>query len=277
MTPIWLAAARLGVGLLFLLRTTRLAAHLPMPYVSPDHFLLGWPDARDFTFAVMASAPAWVVAAACVLRTLAALCFAAGWWTRPAGTIAGLSAYFVAAQDPLAFTMTMHTLFLATIVLAWTDAGSRFALRPTVAQALPSSHGLVRIWVASIYAWAGIAKLHHDWLSGDVLRMLMSYGTVRGPLAIWLAASPRVTTALAPAIAFGEISLALALLHRRTRVPALLAAYAIHAGFESALAPDLFGWTMACLLLSFLGDLGPWREVFRAHSTMPRAARTDVA
>jgi hypothetical protein len=180
--------------------------------------------------------------------------------------MAGFLAYVVASQDPIGFNMTMHVLFLGMFVLAMTDAGCRLALRPVPTENLRSSFGLVRIWVASIYMWAGLAKLNPDWLSGRVLESFLHDGVVHGPIAALILATPARAAFLAPALALGEMGVGLLLLARKTRRLALVAALTLHACFEATLAPDILGWTMAFLLVTFIGDIGPWRGVFVATS-----------
>jgi hypothetical protein len=225
-------------------------------------FLLGWPDHDGGRLAPFFHLPNWTVAGACLLRTFAAALFTLGIAARPAGIAAGLLGYLVVTQDPLGFNMTLHTLYLGTIVLASADAGSRLALVPRTAGASRASLGMARLWVASIYVWAGIAKLHGDWLSGRVLGTLVEGGVVRGPVAAAWLSTPGQRAAAAPLIAAGELMLGLALCARLTRRPALAVALVVHALFQAALAPDVFTAVMAVLLLTFVGDIGPWRDVF---------------
>ncbi len=271
--PMWLAIARLGLGILFLVRTTGLAAWPPLHIVSSAPFLLGWPDATGIRFGAALALPDPLVMFACLARTAAAALFVMGIWTRPAGLVAGVSAYVVASQDPVAFNMTKHVLFLGMIVLALTDAGARLALRARPVGSVTSGFGLVRIWVASIYVWAGLAKMQGDWLSGRVLEVFVGHNVVHGWLATHLLATPVSRALAAPVIATGEIAIGLLLLWRKSRRPALVAAYAVHVIFQVAMAPDLLGWAMAALLCVFIGDLGPWRRVFAAVDGNGRIAR----
>jgi hypothetical protein len=268
-----LGVSRIGLGVLFLVRTTGLAGLLSLSVFPLGRVLLGWPDGDGARLAPFFSLPSWAVAGACVARTVAAALFTLGLGTRPAGIAAGLLGYVVVAQDPLGFNMTLHTIYLGTIVLACTDAGSRYALRRAPARLPRAGLGMVRLWVASIYVWAGIAKLHGDWLSGRVLGTLVEGGIVRGPIAAAWLSTARGRAAAAPLVALGEIGLGLALVHRPTRRVALGAAVVLHVIFQAALAPDLFTGVMAALLVTFIGDIGPWREVFAVE---PAAAEVRV-
>jgi hypothetical protein len=258
-----LGLARIGLGALFLLRTTALGRLLHLPAPAPGVPLLGWPgEGARFPIPGPLDLPDAAVAAACLVRTAAAALFALGVWTRPAGLLAGALAYLVAMQEPTAFSMTKHVLFLAVMVLACTDARAELALRPAPPESTRSSLALVRVWIASIYAWAGAAKLNRDWLSGRVLGFWVDEHIVRGPLAdAWLRTAGQ-RALVAPLVAAGEIALAVLLLVRPTRRLGLGAAYAMHALYEVTMAPDLFGWALAFLLLTFVADIGPWREAF---------------
>jgi hypothetical protein len=262
-TPVVLAIARIGLGMLFLIRTAGLSG--PLSLFPAGRLLLGWPDTAGPGLAPLLALPSAMVAAACVARTLAAGLFTLGVWTRPAGIAAGLIGYVVVAQDPLGFNMTVHTLLLGTIILACTDAGSRIALLPTPARSPHSSVGLVRIWIASIYVWAGMAKLHADWMSGRVLAMLLDEGVLRG-IATSLLAGSETRRLVAISVAMGEILLGVGLLLRPTRRAAVVLALGAHALFQATLTPDLFGAVMVVLLVTFVGDIGSWRTVFARAS-----------
>src|SRR5436190_2264457 len=270
-----LGVIRIAFGALFLVRTTVIARLLRLPGLTAGIPLLGWPAPEGrFRFATPLHLSDAVLEGACIARTIAAAMFTVGLWARPAGLAAGALAYLVATQEPPTFTMTMHILFLGIIVLACTDARSVVALRPSPTESPRSSLGLIRIWTASIYVWAGIAKLNRDWLSGHVLDAWLDDHLVRGRAAAVLIGTTARRAAIAPAVALGEIALGLLLLWRPARRPAVILAYAVHAVFELTIAPDLFGWGMAILLIAFLGDIGAWRDVFARRA---RAAAASLA
>jgi len=134
----------------------------------------------------------------------------------------------------------------------------------------------VRLWTASIYAWAGVAKLNADWLSGRTLGDWIDQGGWHGWIADVLAGTA-ARALLAPAVACGEVALAVFLLARPTRRLALVGAYAMHATFEVTMAPDVFGWAMAILLLAFVGEIGPWADVFKTRAPARERAPLVVA
>ena len=119
---------------------------------------------------------------------------------------------------------------------------------------LRSSQLMMRIWIASIYFWAGMAKMRPDWLDGRALVLFESEGLVRPSLAAVLLSPPVRRAIVATAVAVGEFALAPLLLARRTRRFGVIAALGLHAAFEIAVSPDLFGWAMAALLLGCWGS-----------------------
>jgi hypothetical protein len=192
------------------------------------------------------------VAALCVVRTVAAVGFMLGVETLACGIVAGVTGYLVLLQYPFAFEATLHLLFQATILLALTDAGSALALRPRPLRGGASGITMIRLFVASVYAWAGIGKLRPDWLDGRTLEVLLRQRWLSGRLADALLATADGRVAAAWAVALGELALGPLLLWRRTRLPGLVAAFAFHAVAEVMGRPGLLGFEMAVLLVCFL-------------------------
>ena len=245
-----LGRARVALGAIFLLRTTPLLAPLHVPFLADAYPLLGWPDGHARLAPLLLPVlPAICLKALCIARTIAAVAFTAGVLAGPAGLVAGALGYVTVTQDPGRLNTTQHVIFLGTILLAMTDATSRCALFPARARDRPSSRFLMRFWIASIYFWAGLAKLRPDWLDGRALDLFAREGLVRPPLAALLLSTPALRAILGSAVAVGELALAPLLLARRTRRLGVIAALGLHATFEVAVSPDLFGWAMAALLL----------------------------
>jgi hypothetical protein len=262
-----LGGARAVLGALFLLRTTPILAPLHIWYLESASPLLGWPDGMWHGAPVLVALPPVVVAALCVLRTVAAVLFMLGVFTRPAGVVAGAAGYLVLAQDPLGFLFTLHLLFLGTIVLGLAGGGAAFALRPD--RAPPSEPARHAVWllVASIYLWAGIGKLRGDWLDGRTLGVLAAEGAITGwPSSVLLATSTS-RAVVACAVAATELALPAALLWRRSRRVAVAVALVMHTGIELTCRPDFLGWEMAALLIPFVR--APMR---RPASVEPRPA-----
>ena len=258
-----LGRSRVAVGAIFLLRTTPLLAPLHVSFLADTYPLLGWPDshARLEPLLLLALPAIWLKAF-CIVRTIAALAFTAGVLAGPAGLVAGVLGYVTVTQDPGRLNTTQHVIFLGTMLLAMTDATSRCALFPAPARDLRSSRFLMRVWIASIYFWAGLAKVRPDWLDGRALGLFAGEGLVRPALGAVLLSTSALRAILANAVALGELAIVPLLLARRTRRLGVIAALGLHAAFEAAVSPDLFGWAMAALLL------GCW-EPRRSQSVEP--------
>ena len=213
-------------------------------------WLLGWPD-RLWHGNAAFPLPAGVTAALCVLRTIGAVGMLLGAWTRAAAITVTTTGYIVALQRPIGFLATLHLLFLACMLLAFTDAGARVALLPTRPRAPASSLWLIRWFTASVYLWSGLAKLTPDWLAGRTLALHATTGGLVGPLVPILVATDARAAFVARAIAALELALGPLLLWRRTRLAALVTAYLLHAGIELTTKPDALGLGMAALLVCF--------------------------
>jgi hypothetical protein len=246
-----LGRARVALGAIFLLRTTPLLSPLHIFFLADVRPLLGWPDGHLHFAPVVAQIPDAALGVLCIVRTVAALAFTIGIATRPAGLIAGALGYVTVMQNPGRLNTTEHVLFLGTMLLAVTDAASRCALFPAPVRSPRSSLFLMRIWIASIYFWAGLSKLRIDWLDGRALGLFSHDGLVRPGLGEVLLATPTHRAIIGSGVAATELALAVMLSLPRTRRLALFVALAVHTAFEVVVAPDLFGWAMAALLLSF--------------------------
>lgn len=234
--------ARAAIGSLILLRTTPLLAPFDLPFLRNASPLLGWPDGR-WTVAWLPSA---AVALLCILRTASACCFAIGYHVRVAGLVCGLSGLALLIDDPFQFFFTVFQLYLAAIVLSLTDAGGAFALFPTPVRFPDSSRWLIRVFLASIYLWAGLYKLRADWLDGRTIELLQQSGALTGR---FMHSEPQRRVAAWLVVAF-ELSLGPALLVRQTRRTALLSAFAFHALLQLTASPDFLGLGMCALLVA---------------------------
>ena len=239
-----LRAARIAIGAIFLLRPPPIPASLPLPFLAGVSPLLGWPDGNFHAPVALLRLPPIIVAALCVIRTIAALSFMLGISVRTAGLAAGICGYLVLAQDAFGYAQTLHLLFLSTILLAIALPSSA----PT------SGAKLIRYFVVSIYGWAALAKLRPDWLDGRTLALYHEDGGLRGALA-----GPFIATATARAatawVTLGmELALGPLLLHPRTRRIAIAIAIPFHLGLELTAKPDLFSWLMIALLVGCLAE-----------------------
>ena len=246
-----LGRARVALGAIFLLRTTPLLGALHIPFLFDSAPLLGWPDGRFHFAPLVGPLPDLVIRTLCIVRTVAAVAFMLGVAARPAGLVAGSLGLLTVTQVPGRLNTTEQVLFLGTMLLALTDAVNRCALRPGAIRSARSSVWLMRSWIASIYLWAGLAKLRADWLDGSALALFRDEGRFAPWIADLLLSTPARRLLVGSAVAGSELALAALLTIPRTRRAGLFAALALHAGFEAAASPDLFGWVMAALLLCF--------------------------
>jgi hypothetical protein len=251
-----LAYSRIALGTLFLLRTTPILKPLGLDFTFETAPLLGWPRSDWQGMALGFTWPSWVIATACIVRTLAALGFTLGVQVRACGIVAAMTGYLVMFRNSFGLVATLHLLYQGTFVLALTDAGSAFALRPTPARHVASSVLLVRCFLASIYFWAGFVKLRPDWLDGRTLALFQADGALRGPLADFVLRSAASRSLVGWTIALTELSLPALLLAKATRRWSPFLAMGLHSVIELCARPDLLGWEMGALLLS----LWPPRE-----------------
>jgi hypothetical protein len=259
-----LGLMRIATGIIFLFRTTPLLAPFGIGFLEHTFPLFGWPAGFLRAPTGGLALPDGLVAALCIARTIAALAFTVGLFSRASGIAAGLLGYLVLSQDEFAYVQTLHLIFASTLLLGLTDCGSALAVRPERPRAPDSSLLLVQVWVASVYAWAGLAKLHADWLDGRVLAVFQEAGAIRGILADAVLRTPAEQTWAARAITAVEIGLGPALLLRHTRNVAVILAYALHLGIQIVARPDMFSMQMGVLLVSFTR--------INWHTWLPRTA-----
>jgi hypothetical protein len=250
-----LGAARLAFGLVFLLRTTPLLAPLDPAFLRGTNGWLGWPDAGAHIAVSGLALPAIVVGALVVLRTLGAFALMLGVRSRIAGLVAGATGYLVLAQDAFGYFHHLHMLYLGAILFALVDADSALALRLRTASSPRSSLGLMRAFVASIYAWAAIGKLASEWGTGRALAAFRDSGALDRVAGLL---TPDRCKPIEIAVVAFELLLGPCLLWTRTRTVALVAALVMHVSLEAVARVDSIGWQMCALLLVFTRS-GPLR------------------
>jgi len=266
-----LDSSRIALGLVLIARTTPVSRLLPWPVSHVVPPLLGWPE-HGFRAAWGGLAlPDAVVIALCLVRTAAAVLFTLGVRTTAAGIVAAVAGLVVASQDVFGFKFTLHTLFVGTLLLSLSGAGRSIALVPSARRGARPGPWLVRAFVASVYAWAGIAKVRGAWLSGEVLRALHGVGYLGGSLADVLFASAARCRADAWAVVLVELALGPLLLARRTRTVGLVLAVGMHAVYEVVARPDVYGWIMGALLVCFLGDHAARSRAYGSGHTRARS------
>ena len=253
-----LGTIRLLVGAILVIRTTPIFFLVPGLVRHHGGPFLGWPDGElHAAYAGLAFPPA-LTKTLVVLRIACAVLFLLGLYARPAGIAVAVLGYLVWSQEPFSFIFTLHTLYLATLLLAMTDAVAARALRPSRSVSAASSLALVRAFVLSVYAWSAIAKCRAHWLDGSALRVLRDGGFVSGPIARHVLRSDFGLQTAAWTTLLVEASLVPLLAFRRTRAIGVAVACFLHGILEISMHPDVFGWLLVSLLVAF------WPER-RAH------------
>jgi hypothetical protein len=249
-----LAWARIAFAGVVLIRTTPLIRIID-PAIGHDvHTLMGWPSgaaavhAAAFGFELRPG----VIMALCVLRTLAAVSLLLGYRPLLSGLVAGSAGYAVMLQDVFSFTFTQTLLFLGCAVLASTDCAAELSVRPEPARSPRTSLYLVWSFVTSIYFWAAFCKLRRDWLDGRALGLFYEEGKLRGPLADLLLGTASRRAVAGTSVALTELALVALLWSPRARLVGLVVALGLHVTIEQMARPDVFGWAMLSLLLSFV-------------------------
>lgn len=242
--------SRAALGAVYLARHSALVSSLPGIHLPPQHLLAGWPEAGKWPLALFgADLPFALVAALCVVRTVAALGFTLGVFPRASGILCVAAGYLVMSQDPSSFLFTQHVMHLGVLALALSDGSSTFALRPSPPWLGDKSAVFVRAFVASIYFWSAVPKLRGPWLDGHVLRAYYALGYGRNALGRWLLDTHAAFSARA-VVGLELVVLPVLLLGPRTRLAGVFIACMMHAVFEATVRPDVFGWVMIALLVS---------------------------
>ncbi|MEO1229301.1 MAG: HTTM domain-containing protein [Myxococcota bacterium] len=137
---------------------------------------------------------------------------------------------------------------------------------------------LLRAQMGFVYFFGGVAKLNGDWLRGQPMLMWMESRSDRGELGPWLAWDPTAFFLSYGGLLF-DLLIVPALLWRRTRAAALVAAFAFHATNATLFRIGIFPYMAMGLTLLFLepGTLrmllvrfGRWRPP-RGRVDPPRA------
>lgn len=153
-----------------------------------------------------------------------------------------------------------HHLFFLYSSLAWlafAPLNQRWsleaALRPTrSADSAPLwPLQLLRASVIGVYFATGIAKLDPEWLGGHTLDAMERFHILRG--SSWsVVRSVLATGTLAKLICGAELLIAGALIWRRARLVAVVAALMLHLSIEAMMPVSTFGLQMLVALLVFL-------------------------
>jgi hypothetical protein len=241
-------------------------------YVAPQHHL------RFPGLAWVPVPPEWGIRALAVLAGCAAVATALGWRHRTAAALFAIAFTWLELVEATTFLNHYWLLSLMAALLAAVPANRAWSLDARAGRAGgPVPLGAVwvlRLQLAVVYFFAGVAKLHPDWLlDGAPLRLWLP-GRGDLPLIGPLLAAPGVALALSWAGALFDLTIVGFLLVRRTRLWAWIAVVAFHVA-TWALFPRLgvFPWVMIALTTIFFAPDWPRRLVARSVSEPPPAVR----
>lgn len=129
---------------------------------------------------------------------------------------------------------------------------------------------LLRFQFGVVYFYAGLAKLHPDWLSGQVMGMMLATKD-HLPAVVELSGERWFTVSLSYASLVFDLSVTPLLLWRRTRLYAVAAAIAFHLCNAVLFTIDVFPWMMiGGTVVLFAPDWLP-----RLRTATANAAATD--
>ncbi|MET0696970.1 MAG: HTTM domain-containing protein, partial [Acidimicrobiia bacterium] len=272
-----LAVCRIAVGLEGAVSIGRLFANgwIEALYVAPQHHL------RFPGLAWVPVPPPWGVRTLAVVAGLAALATALGWRHRAAAALFALTFTWLEFVEATTFLNHYWLVSLMAALMVVVPANHAWSLDARAGRAggpVPVGAVLaIRLQLAAVYFFAGVAKLHPDWLfDGDPLRLWLP-GRGEVPLIGPLLAAPGAALALSWAGALFDLTIVGFLLMRRTRLWAWLAVVVFHV-VTWALFPQIgvFPWVMIALTTIFFAP--DWlRRLVARTVTKPTPALPERA
>jgi len=258
-----LGAVRVLVGLVGLWQTIRFVANgwVETQWLEPA-FHFTWAG-----FDWVRPLPGAGMYALLAVQGLAAVALTLGWRTRIAAAVFALAFTYGDLVDKALYLNHHYLLSLLALLFVFVPVGAALSLdarRRGERQVPQASYVLLRLQVATVYVYAGLAKLHPDWL-------------VHGePLRIWLQAhhdlpvlGPLLDTEAA-AIFMGwagmlhDLFIVPLLLWRRTRAVALIAVVAFHLTIWALFPVGVFSFVMLAAVTVCLAPDWPRRWLARA-------------
>jgi hypothetical protein len=251
LTP--LAWARIAFAAVVIVRTTPIMRAIDPAIGDAVTPLMGWPHEGAFYAALFGlTLPPAVIELLCVARTIAALLLLVGYRPLLSGLVTGAAGYLVVLQDVFGFTFTQHLLYLGSAVIGLTDCAAVLSVRPEEPVSPRTSLYLLWTFVTSIYFWAAFGKLRRDWFDGRTLGLFYEEGKFHGALARILMTDDARRAWVATLIVSTELALVPLLWVPKTRWVGLGLGLGLHVVLEQVARPDVLGWAMIALLLSFV-------------------------
>jgi hypothetical protein len=267
--PAGLGAFRALVGALLCAGMLRLLASGWIPRLFGDdrfHFTypgLGW------VRPLPGPAAHALVAALALLAGLIAI----GRWARPAAAAFALGFAYLEAIDVANYLNHYYLVVLLVGLLAALPSDRAFALdaRGRPPRAIPAwTLGLVRLQIAVVYAYAGLAKLNPDWLlHAQPLNLWLTARTDTPVIGAWLD-EPTVHAVASWAGFLFDTTIVGWLAWRRTRVAAYVALLGFHAMTHLLFNIGIFPFLMAVAALVFFPP--DWPRALAARLGRPRSA-----
>lgn len=204
---------------------------------------------------------------------VSALCVAAGLAYRLAAPVLFVSFSYIFLLDEAQYLNHLYLCCLLALLLCFLPANRAFSLDARLGLAAPSQTvpawtlWLLRAQVGLVYFWGGVAKLNPDWLRA--MPMLDWMEARRG---FWLVGPALAWDPTAWFMSYAGLLLDLllfpALVWRRTRLVALLAAIAFHLTNAIVFSIGIFPYLMIAWTLLFLDPSWP-RRAFRRLPPAP--------
>ncbi len=215
-----------------------------------------------------------------VLGTVA-LMFTFGIFYRVCAVVLALGFTYLFLLEQARYLNHFYLICLFAFLMVFLPAHRLWSVDARFDAGLRATHGpawtvwLLRAQLGLVYVYAGIAKLNDDWLRGEPMRMWLAARTDYPLLGQWFTEEWMVYVMSYGGLLF-DLAIVPALLWRRTRLVAFLAAVAFHLMNEGLFQIGIFPWfAMAATTLYFRPD---WpRLVLAPLIGRARAVRTKMA
>lgn len=218
---------------------------------------------------------------------VAALMFALGAWYRSSAIVLAVGYTYVFLLEQARYLNHFYLICLFAAMMVLVPAGRVWSVDALVrpdrrADVAPRWWlALLQTQLAVVYAYAGLAKLNEDWLSGEPMRAWLADRTDVALIGRWFTEEWMVLGMSWGGLLF-DLLIIPALLWRRTRVVAVLAAISFHLLNEELFQIGIFPWfAMAATTLFFRPDwprrilrLAPATGAVATSGAGPRLRRT---
>lgn len=267
-----LGAVRAFVGIVGLWQTLRFVAHgwVETQWLEPA-FHFTWAG-----FDWVRPLPGGGMYALLAVQGLAALALALGWRTRLAAAVFALAFTYGDLVDKALYLNHHYLLSLLALLFVFLPVGAALSLdaRRRGDRPVPrAAYVLLRAQVATVYVFAGLAKLHPDWLlAGEPLRIwLQAHHDL--PLVGPLLDTPGAALFMGWAGMLHDLFIVPLLLWRRTRAVALVAVVAFHLTIWALFPVGVFSFVMLAAVTVCLPPAWPRRWLRALRPTPPSSPR----